>query len=193
MEWLYKPSITCGVDSGSKVIGFAAIGNGKILYASEVRTRTDISKKWKSTYCGARDVRREIDPILPKSLGGTDRVNNLVICCQSCHQKKGKLTPSLFKRSWKSRSNSLLKQKDIERGRSGERIEESHWRSSCLPGKKEDFWSGAQTKCHRMKPCLPKEHGRDAACVGHLERRRIIPKETSIRGQRQAEDGVSSA
>jgi len=30
-------------------------------------------------------------------------------------------------------------------------------------GKKRSFWRPAQTKCHRVKPCLAKEHGIDAA------------------------------
>gem|GEM_PF-5930373 len=30
-------------------------------------------------------------------------------------------------------------------------------------GKKGSFWRPAQTKCHRVKPCLAKEHGIDAA------------------------------
>ena len=41
----YKQPITLGVDSGSKVIGVAALGNGKTLYASVVKTRTDIHVK----------------------------------------------------------------------------------------------------------------------------------------------------
>lgn len=38
----YKQSITLSIDSGSKVLGVAATGNGKTLYASEVKTRKDI-------------------------------------------------------------------------------------------------------------------------------------------------------
>jgi len=64
------------------------------LFGDDVREY--LLEKWKSAYCGARDVQREIDPILAKSLGGTVRVSPLVICCQSCHQKKGKLTLCLF-------------------------------------------------------------------------------------------------
>ncbi len=41
----YRQPITMGVDSGSKEIGFAATANGKILYASEVKTRKDVHKK----------------------------------------------------------------------------------------------------------------------------------------------------
>jgi|GEM_PF-1845194 len=64
------------------------------LFGDDVREY--LLEKWKSAYCRARDVRREIDPILPKSLGGTVRVSRLVICSQSCHQKKGKLSLYLF-------------------------------------------------------------------------------------------------
>jgi len=41
----YKQPITLSVDAGSKVIGIAAIGNRKTLYASEVNTRSDIHVK----------------------------------------------------------------------------------------------------------------------------------------------------
>ena len=41
----YKQPITLSVDSGSKVIGVAATGNGKVLYASEVKNRSDIHEK----------------------------------------------------------------------------------------------------------------------------------------------------
>jgi 5-methylcytosine-specific restriction endonuclease McrA len=41
----YKQPVTLGVDSGSKVIGVAAIGNGKVLYTSEVTNRSDIHEK----------------------------------------------------------------------------------------------------------------------------------------------------
>ena len=41
----YRQPITLSVDSGSKVIGIAATGNGKTYYASEVKTRDDIHEK----------------------------------------------------------------------------------------------------------------------------------------------------
>jgi hypothetical protein len=41
----YKQPITLSVDSGSKIIGAAATGNGKTYYASQVKTRIDIHKK----------------------------------------------------------------------------------------------------------------------------------------------------
>ena len=41
----YKQEVIAGMDTGSKVIGSAAISNGRVLYQSETALRTDISKK----------------------------------------------------------------------------------------------------------------------------------------------------
>ena len=56
----YKQSVTLSVDSGSKVIGVAATGNGKVLYASEVKTRSNIHEKMsqRSSYRRTRRGRK---------------------------------------------------------------------------------------------------------------------------------------
>lgn len=41
----YKQEVIVGMDTGSKVIGCAAIANSKVVYQSEVRIRQDVSKK----------------------------------------------------------------------------------------------------------------------------------------------------
>ncbi|WP_252177827.1 RNA-guided endonuclease IscB [Endozoicomonas sp. 4G] len=41
----YKQTVVTGMDTGSKVIGCAAISNGKVVYQSQVKLRTDIKKK----------------------------------------------------------------------------------------------------------------------------------------------------
>ena len=41
----FTQPITAGMDTGSKFIGCAAIANGEVIYQSEVKCRTDISKK----------------------------------------------------------------------------------------------------------------------------------------------------
>jgi 5-methylcytosine-specific restriction endonuclease McrA len=43
-------------------------------------------------YCEAKDVPLEIEHILPKSRGGTNRVSNLTLACHDCNQKKGNQT-----------------------------------------------------------------------------------------------------
>ena len=41
----YKQKVNLGIDAGSKIIGAAAIANGKTLYASETKIRSDIHEK----------------------------------------------------------------------------------------------------------------------------------------------------
>ena len=44
----------------------------------------------KCVYCGSANKERyEIDHVVPKSAGGTDRVSNLVISCRECNADKG--------------------------------------------------------------------------------------------------------
>lgn len=41
----YKQKVVAGMDTGSKMIGCAAIANNKVIYQSEVQVRQDVSKK----------------------------------------------------------------------------------------------------------------------------------------------------
>ncbi|MDX2367032.1 MAG: RNA-guided endonuclease IscB [Colwellia sp.] len=41
----FKQPIVGGMDTGSKFVGCAAIANGEVLYQSEIKLRTDVSKK----------------------------------------------------------------------------------------------------------------------------------------------------
>lgn len=41
----YKQTVVAGMDTGSKVVGCAAIANGSVVYQSEVKLRNDVSKK----------------------------------------------------------------------------------------------------------------------------------------------------
>ncbi len=50
----------------------------------------------KCAYCGKKDVSLEIEHIVPKSRGGSDRVSNLTIACHECNQSKGNQTAEEF-------------------------------------------------------------------------------------------------
>jgi len=54
--------------------------------------------KWgrKCAYCGKNTVALEIEHIVPKSRGGTDRVSNLTLSCRKCNLKKGNKTAEEF-------------------------------------------------------------------------------------------------
>jgi len=50
----------------------------------------------KCVYCGVADVPLEIEHIVPKSRGGSDRVSNLTIACTNCNQEKDNQTAKEF-------------------------------------------------------------------------------------------------
>ena len=60
--------------------------------------REYLLEKWgrKCAYCGKKDIPLEIEHIIPKSRGGTDRVSNLTIACNKCNLKKDNKTAEEF-------------------------------------------------------------------------------------------------
>jgi 5-methylcytosine-specific restriction endonuclease McrA len=60
--------------------------------------REYLLEKWnrKCAYCGKANVLLEIEHIIPKSRGGSDRVSNLTISCHDCNLKKGNKTAAEF-------------------------------------------------------------------------------------------------
>jgi len=60
--------------------------------------REYLLEKWqrKCAYCGKTDVPLEIEHIIPKSRGGSNRVSNLTIACHACNQAKGNQTAEEF-------------------------------------------------------------------------------------------------
>ncbi len=60
--------------------------------------REYILRKFQRTcvYCGAQGVPLEIDHMLPKSRGGSQRASNLTLACRPCNQRKGQQTAAEF-------------------------------------------------------------------------------------------------
>ena len=60
--------------------------------------REYLLEKWgrKCAYCSKIDVPLEIEHIIPKSRGGSDRVSNLTISCHECNEEKGNRTAEEF-------------------------------------------------------------------------------------------------
>jgi 5-methylcytosine-specific restriction endonuclease McrA len=54
--------------------------------------------KWrrKCAYCGRADIPLQVEHIVPRIRGGTNRVFNLTLACKTCNQSKGKRTAEEF-------------------------------------------------------------------------------------------------
>lgn len=85
--------VTVGVDLGAKIVGIAAVGNGKVLYQGEVALRTDIHKRMEARAMYRRSRRSR------KLRYRAPRFNN-----RAASRRKGRLPPSI-----KSRSDTTIK------------------------------------------------------------------------------------
>ena len=66
------------------------------LYGYEVREYLLEKFGRKCAYCGKTDIPLEIEHIIPKSRGGTNRISNLTIACHDCNEAKGSQTAEEF-------------------------------------------------------------------------------------------------
>jgi hypothetical protein len=66
------------------------------LFGYELREY--LLEKWQRTcaYCGNKDVPFQIEHILPKSRGGSDRASNLTLACEPYNVRKGRQTAEEF-------------------------------------------------------------------------------------------------
>jgi hypothetical protein len=138
------------------------------LFGFEVREYLLI--KWNHTcaYCGKQDLPLQVEHIVPRARGGSDRVSNLCIACEKCNQKKGtksieeflKKKPELLK---KIQAQTKVPLKDAAV------VNATRWqlytdlKALALP---VECGSGGLTKFNRTTRALPKTHWLDAANVG---------------------------
>ena len=121
-------------------------------------------------YCAKSGVPLNVEHIVPKARGGSNRLSNLAIACVECNQKKGakpieeflKGKPELLARVRKQLKTPL---------RDAASVNATRWalfealRATGLPIR---TGSGALTKFNRHCFGVPKEHWFDALCVGRI-------------------------
>ena len=128
--------------------------------------RAYLLEKWnrRCAYCGATNRALEVEHIVPKSRGGSDRISNLALACHACNQAKGNLTAAEFGHAavQAQAKQPLADAAAMNATRSAlvERL-----RALGLP---VTGWSGGRTRWNRERFGLPKTHALDALCVGAL-------------------------
>jgi 5-methylcytosine-specific restriction endonuclease McrA len=126
--------------------------------------REYLLEKWqrRCMYCGVTNAPLQIEHIIPRSRGGSDRVSNLTLACAACNQRKGSQTAEEFGFPWlQVQARQPLKDTAA--------VNSTRWTlyqsllSLRLP---IETGTGGRTKFNRTRLELPKAHWIDAACVG---------------------------
>jgi len=145
---------------------------------SGYEVREYLLEKWgrSCVYCGKKDVPLEVEHIIPKSKGGSNRVSNLTLACTECNQKKNnqpieqflKNKPELLKKITAKAKAPL---------RDAAAVNATQWdlfqtlKRLRLP---VETGSGGLTKFNRITRGLSKTHWLDAACVGRSTPERLF-------------------
>ncbi len=146
--------------------------------------REYLLEKWgrKCVYCEKENIPLEVEHIIPKSNGGSNRISNLTISCRSCNKKKGSQDIKTFLKKKPELLTKILKTskvplKDAAAVNATRYAIGSAIKSIGLP---TTFWSGGRTKFNRTKQGYKKDHWIDAACVGESGEKITIPKKGKI-------------
>ncbi|HRW94176.1 MAG TPA: HNH endonuclease, partial [Thermotogota bacterium] len=130
----------------------------------------------KCAYCGAENVPLEIEHIVPRSKGGSNRLDNLTIACRSCNQEKGGTLPKVWLKQLEAKGDPRASKvdkakKDAKNNSLKDAAHVNTTRKRIAEEMQKRFMfvelgSGALTKMNRLARGLPKEHFYDACCVG---------------------------
>lgn len=140
------------------------------LFGYEVREYLLEKYGRKCVYCGAENVPLNIEHVVPKARGGSNRISNLAIACAACNQKKGAQPVEVF---LKDRPEVLkrLKQQCKCPLSDAAAVNATRWalfnalKTFGLP---VETGSGALSKFNRSRFGVPKEHWLDALCAGRV-------------------------
>lgn len=134
------------------------------LVGWEVRAYVLVKYGYRCAYCGKTNVPFEIDHLLPKSRGGSDRVSNLVLSCHDCNVEKGNRTAAEWGHP-EVEAQAKASLRDAAAVNATRHALMDELRGLCVP---LTSWSGGRTHWNRARFGLPKTHALDALCVGDL-------------------------
>jgi 5-methylcytosine-specific restriction endonuclease McrA len=146
--------------------------------------REFLLEKWERTccYCGAMGVPLQVEHIVPRARGGTDRVSNLCLACEPCNRCKGTQDVRSFLAHDPQRLARILAQAKapLKDAAAVNATRSELLRRLQATGLPVETGSGGRTKYNRTQRNLPKTHWLDAACVGastpeQLSAEQVVP------------------
>jgi 5-methylcytosine-specific restriction endonuclease McrA len=130
----------------------------------------------KCAYCGVTNTPLQVEHIHPKAKGGTNRISNLCLACDSCNKKKDTQEIEQFL----AKKPDVLKRIQAQRKRplkDAAAVNSTRWALLNRLKKTElpvTTGSGGQTKFNRTRLQLPKCHWLDAAPGGKVEELKVL-------------------
>ncbi|MCB9436420.1 MAG: HNH endonuclease [Anaerolineales bacterium] len=113
-------------------------------------------------YCGVKNVPLEVEHIIPKARGGSNRVSNLTVACHACNQSKGNQTAAEF-------GYPHVQQMAKMPLKDAAAVNATRWKLyETLQGfgLPIELGTGGRTTYNRVLQNYPKTHWLDAVCVG---------------------------
>ena len=151
------------------------------LFGWELREYLLYRHKHTCAYCDGLtdDTVLEKEHIVPRALGGSNRLANHVISCRTCNEDKGSLHPNAWALLCSQRGGKLniTRAKNMQRILAGYRpslkdaaaVNATRYAVGGVVKRlitDTQFWSGCRTKKNRSDQGYQKDHWIDAACVG---------------------------
>jgi 5-methylcytosine-specific restriction endonuclease McrA len=190
LTWVHRLSRSCPITAISmELVRF----DMQLMEDAEVRgvqyqqgtlagyeVRAYLLEKWERacSYCGSKDVPLQIEHIQPRAKGGTNRISNLCLACESCNTAKGTLDIAVFLKK-KPEVLKHIQSQAKKPLKDAAAVNTTRWalferlKATGLP---IECSSGGLTKFNRTTRALPKTHWLDASCVGKSTPDRLIVK-----------------
>ena len=119
-------------------------------------------------YCCKADLPLQVEHIIPRAKGGSNRISNLTLSCEKCNQKKGTANVKYFLKKEPEKLRKILVQakKPLADTAAVNATRFKLLEALKSTGLPVETGSGGLTKFNRTKLELEKTHWIDAACVG---------------------------
>ena len=129
-------------------------------------------------YCGKQDVPLQIEHIVPKSRGGSNRVSNLCLACAACNMAKGSQDVRDFLKAQPARLERLLvrARTPLKDAAAVNAMRWALYERLKQRGVPVEVGTGGCTKWQRTLKGLSKTHYWDAACVGRSTPPKLMSK-----------------
>jgi 5-methylcytosine-specific restriction endonuclease McrA len=142
--------------------------------------------KWgyKCVYCQKEGIPLEVEHIVPKKRGGSNRITNLTLACEACNLRKGSQTAQEFGFPH-IQAQALQPLKDAAAVNSTRWALYERLKATGLP---MEIGTGGRTKWNRKQRSIPKAHWLDAVCVGlstpeQVQWQQVIPLLMTAQGR----------